>query len=219
MWEPALSGHSTWFDLARMVEFDAAVRHGEFLPTWSPRFLGYGSPLFSVLFAPGLLPNRKYPLLAGFDFPAALKITQLRALYASGLAMLPAGGHAFFGLGRTAWGHALHGRTLPAGRHLRPPCFGQASCAFIWLPLIIWGTERVGRGSNGGARDDDKTCPTGGHRRERRDTTTRTTRRQPARQQGPPRPCGARKISADRGMIRKIPAMSLAAAVGRRPRS
>jgi hypothetical protein len=37
MWAPALLwGHSAWFDLTRMVEFDAAIRAGDYWPMWSP---------------------------------------------------------------------------------------------------------------------------------------------------------------------------------------
>ena len=48
MWQPALLwGHSAWMDFVRMLEFDSAIRGGDYLPTWSPDlYHGYGSPLF-----------------------------------------------------------------------------------------------------------------------------------------------------------------------------
>ena len=88
MWGPALlGGHSAWIDLIRMVEFDTAVRHGSLLPAWSPDlYYGYGSPLFQF-YAPLCYYFTEIPVLAGCDYPTALKITQLAALFASGLAM------------------------------------------------------------------------------------------------------------------------------------
>src|SRR5436305_5483271 len=52
MWQaPALlAGHSARKDLARLVEFDAAIRGGDFFPSWSPDlYAGYGSPIFSSI--------------------------------------------------------------------------------------------------------------------------------------------------------------------------
>jgi hypothetical protein len=142
IWEPgALAGHSAWYDLVRMVVFDAAIRAGDWFPTWSADFYhGYGSPLFQF-YAPLVYYFTEIPMLAGADVATALKVTQVAALLASGLAM-----------------YAL------ATRHLSrwAACFGAIlymvapyrfvdlyvrhalaeHCAFVWLPLIVLGTER-----------------------------------------------------------------------------
>ena len=75
MWEaPALvAGHSASLDLARLVEFDAAVRAGDLFPTWSPDlYTGYGSPIFQF-YAPLTYYFAEVPVLIGFDYAAALK--------------------------------------------------------------------------------------------------------------------------------------------------
>ena len=142
MWEPALlAGHSAWFDLARMVEFDAAVRHGEFLPAWSPDFyFGYGSPLFQF-YSPLAYYLTEIPVLAGLDFPTALKVAQLVALFASGLAM-----YRLAVTHLSGWAACLGGVLYMVAPYRLVDIFVRHAlaehCAFIWLPLIIWGTER-----------------------------------------------------------------------------
>jgi uncharacterized membrane protein len=73
--------------LARFVEFHAAIRMGDLFPSWSPDlYSGYGSPIFQF-YAPLTYYFAEVPVLMGFDYAAALKITQLLALFASGLTM------------------------------------------------------------------------------------------------------------------------------------
>ncbi|MFN2508175.1 MAG: integral membrane-like protein, partial [Chthoniobacterales bacterium] len=88
MWAPSLLwGHSAWYDLIRMVEFDAAIRAGYYLPSWSPDlYRGYGSPLFQF-YSPLAYFITEIPVLAGFDIPTALKIANLLLLIGSGVAM------------------------------------------------------------------------------------------------------------------------------------
>lgn len=142
MWGPALlSGHSAWIDLARTVEFDAAIRAGDFFPTWSPDFYsGYGSPIFQF-YAPLAYYVTELPILAGCDFPTALKVTQLLALFASGLAMYRLTSSHFSG-----WAACVGGVFYMLAPYRLVDMFIRHAlaehCAFIWLPLIAWGTER-----------------------------------------------------------------------------
>jgi hypothetical protein len=142
MWYPALlAGHSARFDLARMVEFDAALRAGDWVPIWSPDFyFGYGSPLFQF-YSPLAYYLSEIPVLAGLDVPTALKVTQLTALLASGIAMyFLAADH----LSRCA---ACFGAILYMVAPYRfVDIFVRHAlaehCAFVWLPLIVLGTRR-----------------------------------------------------------------------------
>ena len=89
MWEvPALlAGHSARKDLVRLVEFDAAFRAADFFPSWSPDlYSGYGSPIFQY-YAPLSYYAAEVPVLMGLDYATAFKLTQLLALFFSGLAM------------------------------------------------------------------------------------------------------------------------------------
>jgi len=142
MWGPALlAGHSAWFDLARMVEFDAAIRAGDYFPTWSPDlYSGYGSPIFQF-YAPLAYYITEVPVLAGLDYPTALKATQLLALFASGLAMYRLAATYFSG-----WAACLGGVFYMLAPYRLVDMFIRHAlaehCAFLWLPLIVWGTER-----------------------------------------------------------------------------
>ena len=144
MWEaPALvAGHSASLDLARLVEFDAAVRAGDLFPTWSPDlYTGYGSPIFQF-YAPLTYYFAEVPVLIGFDYAAALKLTQLLALFASGLAMYRLASTYF-----PDWVACLSGIFYMVAPYRLVDMFVRHAlaehCAFIWLPLIVWGTERV----------------------------------------------------------------------------
>jgi hypothetical protein len=143
MWEaPALlAGHSARKDLARLVEFDAAVRVGDFFPTWSPDlYSGYGSPIFQF-YAPLAYYATDVPVLIGFDYARALKVTQLLALFASGLAMYRLASTYFSG-----WAACLGAIFYMVAPYRLVDMFVRHAlaehCAFIWLPLIVWGTER-----------------------------------------------------------------------------
>lgn len=136
-----LGGHSTKIDLARLVEFDAAIRAGDFFPTWSPDlYSGYGSPIFQF-YAPLAYYAADVPVLMGFDFATALKITQLLGLFASGLAMYRLGS-AYF----PPWIASLGGVFYMAAPYRFVDIFVRHALtehiAFIWLPLIVWGTAR-----------------------------------------------------------------------------
>ncbi|HEY3899358.1 MAG TPA: 6-pyruvoyl-tetrahydropterin synthase-related protein [Chthoniobacter sp.] len=151
MWAPALlSGHSAWFDLLRMVEFDAALRHGELLPAWSPDlYFGYGSPLF-LYYAPLSYYLAEIPVLVGCDVPTAIKLTQFLALLASGFAMYRLAATHFSGwaacLGSVLYMVAPYRFVDIYVRHAL-----AEHCAFLWLPLIVWGTERfLSRGNHAG---------------------------------------------------------------------
>ncbi len=73
MWAPALlAGHSAWIDFIRIVEFDSAIRAGDYLPTWSPDlYLGYGSPLFQF-YSPLVYYLTEIPVLGGMQISSAL---------------------------------------------------------------------------------------------------------------------------------------------------
>src|SRR5262245_17109039 len=65
MWQaPALvAGHSARKDLARLVEFDTAIRAADFFPAWSPDlYAGYGSPIFQF-YAPLAYYATEVPVL------------------------------------------------------------------------------------------------------------------------------------------------------------
>jgi hypothetical protein len=136
-----LGGHSTKIDLARLVEFDAAIRAGDFFPTWSPDlYSGYGSPIFQF-YAPLAYYAAEVPVLLGFDFATALKITQLLGLFASGLAMYRLGSTYF-----SHWTACLGSVFYMVAPYRFVDVFVRHSLtehfAFIWLPLIVWGTAR-----------------------------------------------------------------------------
>jgi hypothetical protein len=142
MWEPALLyGHSSWFDLARMVEFDAAMRAGNYFPVWSPDFyFGHGSPIFQF-YSPLCYYLAEIPVLAGLHFSTALKVAQGFALFASGMAMYRlACAHL------SGWAACLGGVLYMIAPYRLVDMYVRHAfaehCAFIWLPLIVWGTER-----------------------------------------------------------------------------
>lgn len=143
MWAPALlGGHSSWMDLARIVEFDAAIRAGDYFPLWAPDlYSGYGSPIFQF-YAPLAYYATEVPVLLGLDYPSALKVTQLVALFASGLAMYRLASTHFLGwaacVGAVFYMVAPYRLVDMYIRHALAEHF-----AFVWLPLIVWGTERV----------------------------------------------------------------------------
>jgi hypothetical protein len=151
MWAPALLyGHSSWYDMIRMVDFDAAIHHGELNPAWSPDlYFGYGSPLFQY-YAPFSYYLAEIPRLCGYDIPLALKLAQFIALLASGLAMYRLAITHLSGwaacLGSVLYMVAPYRMVDIYVRH----ALGE-HCAFVWLPLIVWGTERfLSRGSHTG---------------------------------------------------------------------
>ena len=143
MWRtPALvAGHSAVKDLARLVEFDAAIRSGDLFPAWSPDlYAGYGSPIFQF-YAPAAYYATELPVLMGFNYPTAFKLTWLLTLFASGLAM--------YRLGSTylsAWAACAGSVFYMVAPYRLLDIFVRHAlaehCAFIWLPLIVWGTER-----------------------------------------------------------------------------
>ena len=126
------------------------VRHGELLPAWSPDFyFGYGSPLFQF-YAPLSYYLAEIPVLAGCDIPTALKVTQLVALFASGLAMYRLAVTYF-----SSWAACLGSILYMVAPYRLVDIYVRHSlaehCAFVWLPLIVWGTERfLSRGSHAG---------------------------------------------------------------------
>lgn len=142
LWAPALlAGHSAWMDLARMVEFDAAVRAGDYLPLWSPDFYhGYGSPLFQF-YAPLAYYLTELPVLAGFDIPTSLKITMLVAVLGSGVAM-----YQLVAARLSPWAACLGGALYMVAPYRLVDIFVRHAlaehCAFLWLPLVALGTER-----------------------------------------------------------------------------
>ena len=139
MWEvPALlAGHSARKDLVRLVEFDAAFRAADFFPSWSPDlYSGYGSPIFQF-YAPLSYYAAEVPVLMGFDYATAFKL----ALFFSGLAMYRLASTHFPGwvacLGAIFYMVAPYRLVDMFIRHAL-----AEHCACIWLPLIVWGTER-----------------------------------------------------------------------------
>jgi hypothetical protein len=143
MWQaPALvAGHSARKDLARLVEFDAAVRAGEVFPAWSPDlYAGYGSPIFQF-YAPLAYYAAEVPVLMGFNYATALKITWLLTLFASGVAMYRLASTYF-----SAWAACLGSVFYMVAPYRLIDMFIRHAlaehCAFIWLPLIVWGTAR-----------------------------------------------------------------------------
>jgi uncharacterized membrane protein len=136
-----LAGHSARKDLARLVEFDAAIRAGDFFPTWSPDlYSGYGSPIFQF-YAPLSYYVTELPVLMGVDYATALKLTQLAALLCSGLAMYLLASTYFSG-----WAACLGAIFYMLAPYRLVDIFVRHALAehsaFIWLPLIVWGTER-----------------------------------------------------------------------------
>jgi len=143
MWEvPALlAGHSARKDLVRLAEFDAAFRAADFFPSWSPDlYSGYGSPIFQF-YAPLSYYAAEVPVLMGLDYATALKLTQLLALFFSGLAMYRLASTDFPGwvacVGAIFYMVAPYRLVDMFIRHAL-----AEHCAFIWLPLIVWDTER-----------------------------------------------------------------------------
>jgi 6-pyruvoyl-tetrahydropterin synthase-like protein len=143
MWEAhaLLAGHSARKDLARLVEFDSAIRAGNFFPAWPPDlYAGYGSPIFQF-YAPLTYYITEVPVLTGFDYATALKLTQLLALFFSGLAMYRLVSTDFSG-----WVACLGGVFYMVAPYRLVNMFVRHAlaehCAFIWLPLIVWGTEQ-----------------------------------------------------------------------------
>ncbi len=151
LWEPgALAGHSAWYDLTRLVVFDAAIRAGDFLPAWSADFYhGYGSPLFQF-YAPLAYYAAEIPVLMGADYATALKLVQALALVASGLAMF-----CFAMRHVSRWAACAAAILYMAAPYRLVDLYVRHAlaehCAFVWLPLIALGTERfVADRSRGG---------------------------------------------------------------------
>ena len=143
MWQtPALvSGHSAWKDVARLMEFDAAVRAGNLIPTWSPDLnSGYGSPVFQF-YAPLVYYVTEVPVLMGFNYATALKVTWMLTLFASGLAM-----YRLASTYLSSSAACIGGIFYMLAPYRLVDVFVRHAlaehCAFIWLPLIVWGTER-----------------------------------------------------------------------------
>ena len=143
IWQaPALvSGHSAWKDLARLVEFDAAIRAGEFFPAWSPDlWMGYGSPVFQF-YAPLAYYATEVPVLMGFNYATALKVTWLLTLFGSGLAM-----YRLASAYLSAWAACVGSIFYMVAPYRLVDIFVRHALAehsaFIWLPLIVWGTAQ-----------------------------------------------------------------------------
>ena len=143
MWQaPALvAGHSARKDLARLVEFDAAIRAGDFFPAWSPDlYAGYGSPIFQF-YAPFAYYATEVPVLIGFNYATAFKVTWMLTLFASGLAM-----YRLASTYLSAWAACLGSVFYMVAPYRLVDIFVRHAlaehCAFIWLPLIVWGAER-----------------------------------------------------------------------------
>ena len=152
MWQaPAVvSGHSAWKDLARLVEFDAAIRAGDFFPAWSPDlYAGYGSPIFQF-YAPLAYYATEVPVLMGFTYATAFKVIWVLSLFASGLAM-----YRLASTYLSAWAAMAGSVFYMVAPYRLVDIFVRHAlaehCAFIWLPLIVWGTARfaANRGSIG----------------------------------------------------------------------
>src|ERR1044071_7923108 len=140
MWQvPALvAGHSARKDLARLVEFDAAIRAGDFLPAWSPDlYAGYGSPIFQF-YAPLSYYATEVPVLMGCNYATAFKVTWLLTLFASGLAM-----YHLASTYLSSWAACLGSVFYMVAPYRLVDIFIRHAlaehCAFIWLPLIVWG--------------------------------------------------------------------------------
>ncbi len=151
LWAPgALAGHSAWYDLTRIVVFDAAIRSGDWFPAWSPDFYhGYGSPLFQF-YAPLTYYLAEIPVLFGAGFSTALKLTQAFAFLASGLAMF-----CFAGRHVSRWAACFAAVLYMVAPYRLVDLYVRHAlaehCAFVWLPLIALGTERfVSERSRGG---------------------------------------------------------------------
>src|SRR5947209_2523339 len=142
MWAPALLwGHSAWFDLTRMVEFDAAIRAGDYWPLWAPDFYrGYGSPIFQF-YAPLVYFLAEIPVLAGCNIATALKITQLVLLLGSGVAM-----YHFAAVHVSRWAACCGAVLYMFAPYRMLDLFARHAlaehAAFVWLPLLALGTER-----------------------------------------------------------------------------
>lgn len=143
MWAPALLwGHSAWFDLTRMVEFDAAIRAGDYLPLWSPDlYHGYGSPLFQF-YSPLVYFMTEIPVLAGIGIPTALKITQLLMLVASGGVMYHFAAARHVSRWAACFGAILYMVAPYRIVDLFVRHVPAEHSAFLWFPLLVWGTER-----------------------------------------------------------------------------
>lgn len=143
MWEvPALlAGHSARKDLVRLVEFDAAFRAADFFPSWSPDlYSGYGSPIFQF-YAPLSYYAAEVPVLMGFDYATAFKLTQITSSLFLGASHVSPRLDGFPGLHGLRRRDILHGRALPAGGHVHPP----RSCGTLRLHLAA--AHRLGHGT------------------------------------------------------------------------
>ena len=142
VWTPGLLwGHSAWYDLLRCVEFDAAVRGGEFFPTWSPDFYhGHGSPLFQF-YAPLAYFVVEVPLLARIDIVTALKLAQISMLIASGVAM-----YRLASANVSRWAAVLGAVFYMIAPYRMLDLFIRHSLAehfaFVWFPVLVLGTQR-----------------------------------------------------------------------------
>ena len=142
LWTPALlAGHSAWHDLVRMVEFDAAFRSGELVPGWSPDlYYGFGSPLFQF-YSPLVYFVAELPHRAGLDIASALKLTHAAMLLGSGIAMYHlAAAHV------SRWAACFAGLLYMVAPYRFVDLFVRHAsaehAAFLWLPLIVLGTQR-----------------------------------------------------------------------------
>ncbi|MFL6540193.1 MAG: 6-pyruvoyl-tetrahydropterin synthase-related protein [Chthoniobacterales bacterium] len=142
MWAPGLLwGHSAWYDLTRMVEFNAALRAGDYFPTWSrDLYYGHGSPLFQF-YAPLVYYFTEVPVLAGFDIVTALKLTLLLTLIASGIAM-----YYFAAANVSRWAACVAALLYMVAPYRMVDLFVRHAlaehAAFVWLPLLALGTQR-----------------------------------------------------------------------------
>ena len=143
MWQaPALlAGHSARKDLARLVEFDSAIRDADFFPAWSSDlYAGYGSPIFQF-YAPLAYYAAEVPVLMGFNYATAFKVMWMLTLFASGLAM-----YHLASTYLSTWAACAGSVFYMVAPYRLVDIFVRHAlaehCAFIWLPLIVWGTER-----------------------------------------------------------------------------
>lgn len=142
LWTPAmLLGHSAWYDLTRMVEFNAAIRAGDYFPLWSPDFYyGHGSPIFQF-YSPLVYFVTEIPVLAGMDIPSAVKLIEVLALIGSGITMYHlAARHV------SRWAACFAALLYMVAPYRFLDLFVRHAFAehfaFLWLPAIVWGTER-----------------------------------------------------------------------------